>query len=98
MNMTWIYDGEAWAYGFLPLVLSLALIAWSIRIAAKAKTLGHLMLSVLIVVLSGFAASILAQTLFFNGWPTYVPHILIGICLWLVIAQHCLHTPPPPRT
>lgn len=91
MSMNWIYDGEAWVYGFIPFVLALAILGVSVRIAWKTKSLGHTILSIPIVVGSGLVAYVLFETLVRNGWPSYVPHIILGVCLLLVIAQMLLY-------
>ena len=83
MNLT-----PEFIYWFLiPTIISLSTIAKSISILLKRKTKFNWSVSILITVLVIFSESILLSIFFFNAYPSYIPHIIIGINLVLLIIQ-----------
>lgn len=78
---------EALLWGFLPAVISLCAVAVSWIIAFKARCVSHFAASVVVVTIVAWSLMML-YTIFVRGaWPTYLPHLAIGLVLAIVAAQ-----------
>ena len=77
--------------GILPTVLAIAAVVSSVMVACRARHILHFVISA--VVLAGVAWSLLILYRIFvlGAWPTYLPHFVIGILLFVVVAQIFLY-------
>jgi len=79
-------DLETVFWGYIPVFIAVIEIFFSIYITRKGFSYLHLMISGLILILNGFALYALVEML--NGsWPSYMPHVGIGISTMLILIQ-----------
>ena len=70
----------------MPLIIAILEIFLSGKSIRKEKSIFGIILFVVILLMNLFAGYILIAILM-GGWPTYVPHIMIGISAILLILQ-----------
>jgi multisubunit Na+/H+ antiporter MnhB subunit len=74
-------------WGVLPVLVAMIALSVSFKIATRNKSALQWTLSVVVSVLVGFSFLILYQIFFADGWPTFIPHFLVGISLALAGIQ-----------
>jgi urea transporter len=79
--------------GVVPALISLLLIAATVRKGFKERTLPQLLLSLVVVVLCALALTVVYRISFRGAWPTFVPHLSIAIGGALYGAQIVLGRP-----
>lgn len=80
-------SAERIIWGLIPAAIAVSLIASASRIVASRPTLPQIGLSVSIVVLSGVALWILYEVFARKAWPTFLPHLAIGVATSLAVLQ-----------
>lgn len=80
-------DLEFYIYGIFPMIIGLLILLKSFQITSRKKTGLNWILLVLLFSSTLLAEYILGFITFKNAWPTYLPHILIGINLILLVVQ-----------
>jgi hypothetical protein len=81
---------EALLWGFFPAIVAVASVIASALITVKARRASHTVFCVSVVVLDALALWILFGIFVLGGWPTFLPHIFIGITVLVVLAQTIL--------
>lgn len=71
-------DLEEIVWGYIPILIATIEILLALNILRKRIDVKNLILTALISLINGFSIYILIQ-IFYNAWPTYTPHIGIGI-------------------
>lgn len=76
-----------WTLVVFPTVLGLFFIGFSVwKLWTNRDSIGHMILSIVNVLLNGFAVHMLIQML--NGaWPTILPHLMILVTIPFVLIQ-----------
>jgi hypothetical protein len=72
---------------FIPALVSLFVLFKTISISLKKKTFLSWLLTVIIWMAVVFSEIILGNMYFYDAWPSFLPHILIGISLLLLLLQ-----------
>jgi len=76
-------------FGLLPGVAGVFAMILSYRVASKTRCVSDTIASIVVVVVVVLSLLMLFGIWILGGWPTFLPHILIGFALLLVSAQ-CL--------
>lgn len=77
---------EAIIWIYLPMIIATLEVIWSLKLTIKKNSYFDSIASFLILFLNGLSIYILILIL--NGaWPTYTPHIAIGISTILTVIQ-----------
>ena len=79
-------DTDELIWGYLPMVIAIIEIVWSLKLTIQKKSTYALITSFLILALNGLAVYILIAILN-GGWPTYTPHLAILISTLLIVIQ-----------
>ena len=79
-------DFEEIVWGYIPLLIGLIVVLLSLNILRKKIDIKNVILTALISLINVFSVYILIQILN-NVWPTYSPHIGIGISTILLMIQ-----------
>ena len=58
--------------------------------AFRVRRIMHSVVSVIVVLLDALALWILFGIFVLGGWPTYLPHVFIGVTVFLVLVQALL--------
>jgi len=82
-------DIEEIAFGWLPIVCCLALMAWSIQLTRKKIKIWKVFFTLLIFIALAFSVLILIGMLR-GAWPTLIPHIVIGFVAIILTIQQSL--------
>ena len=80
-------SAELIIWGLIPAAIAASLIASAARIVASRRTLPQIGLSVSIVVLSVVSLWILYEIFARRAWPTFLPHLAIGVATSLAVLQ-----------
>jgi len=83
-------DIETILYGILPSLMALCLVVASIRTALRYRRLGQMLLTITLVLLCCYALVMLYRISVLDAWPTFIPHVIIGFCLVLLLGQRLL--------
>jgi hypothetical protein len=79
-------DIEAIFWVYLPIAIAIVEVIWSLKLTIQKNSYFDSIASFLILFLNGLSIYILILIL--NGaWPTYTPHIAIGISTILTVIQ-----------
>ena len=78
---------ETLLWGLLPAVVAVGAVLASAWMAVKIRRVLHSVFSVFVVVLDALALWMLFAIFVLGGWPTYLPHIFIGVTVCLVLTQ-----------
>ena len=78
---------EALLWGLLPTVVSLFAVLLSLFVAFKARRVFHYVASGVVLTSVAWSLLILYRIFVQDAWPTYVPHLAIGVTLIIGIAQ-----------
>lgn len=81
---------EALIWGLLPAIVAMASVIASALMAVKARRVPHTALSVMVVVLDALALWNLFAIFVLGGWPTFLPHVFIGLAALVVLVQTIL--------
>jgi uncharacterized membrane protein YoaK (UPF0700 family) len=81
---------EALLWGLFPALLAVASVIASALMAVKARRVFHSAFSVIVVVLDALALWMLFAIFVLGGWPTFLPHVFIGVTVLIVLAQTIL--------
>ena len=76
-----------WIY--IPILIGLFEIIWSIYLTSKKKKTSNYIFSSIILISNILAIVILIEILI-GSWPSYIPHILITISTILIIIQYLI--------
>jgi hypothetical protein len=71
----------------LPIVLAVAAIIASWMISRRARSVAQWCVSAAVFAAIAWSLVILYRIFVLGAWPTYLPHIIIGVTLVIVIAQ-----------
>jgi hypothetical protein len=80
-------DLKLLVWGYLPMIIAFIEIIWSLKLLLKSSLFLNVLLSISITLLNTFSLYVLYLVFFIEAWPTFVPHILIGISTILIIIQ-----------
>lgn len=81
------YNTEFWLALVLPTLLGLFFVGYSVwKLISNSNSIGHMILTIINVLLNGLALYILIQMLI-GAWPTLLPHLLILLSVPFVITQ-----------
>ena len=80
-------DLKLLVWGYLPMIIAFIEIIWSLELLLKSSLFLNVLLSISITLLNTFSLYVLYLVFFIEAWPTFVPHILIGISTILIIIQ-----------
>jgi hypothetical protein len=80
-------DLKLLVWGYLPMIIAFIEIIWSLKLLLKSSLFLNVLLSISIALLNTFSLYVLYLMFFTETWPTFVPHILIGISTILIIIQ-----------
>jgi hypothetical protein len=72
---------------FVPAIIGLFVLFKTILISINKKILLSWFLTVIIWMAVVFSAMMLGNMYFYDAWPSFLPHILIGISLLLLLLQ-----------
>ena len=78
---------EALIWGILPSIVAFACVILSAVIAIRARRPLQSLLSVAAVTLDGLALWLLFAIFVLGSWPTFIPHILIGVSVLVLLLQ-----------
>jgi uncharacterized membrane protein YoaK (UPF0700 family) len=78
---------EALLWGLLPTVFALVAVVASAWMAHKVRRVIHSVFSVIVVVLDALALWMLFAIFVLGGWPTFLPHVFIGVTVVVVLIQ-----------
>jgi len=82
---------ELIVWGVCPAFLGGALVAATVSMSARHRTLPQVLLSVGTVTLCVYALWVLWRIFVLGAWPTFLPHLLIGISVALYVLQVVFH-------
>ena len=74
-------------FGALPTVIAVMAVVVSWLVSRRARSAVHWCVSVLVFFAAGWSLLILYRIFVQGAWPTYLPHIVIGIAAVMVITQ-----------
>ena len=80
-------EPEFYLWFLIPAIILLFVGTWSIYASLKRKQLADWILTLMIVGLSSYSALWLYGIFINDGYPSYVPHILIGISALVGLVQ-----------
>lgn len=80
-------DLKLLVWGYLLMIIAFIEIIWSLKLLLKSSLFLNVLLSISITLLNTFSLYVLYLVFFIESWPTFVPHILIGISTILIIIQ-----------
>jgi hypothetical protein len=80
-------DGKRIVYGYIPLVLGILVIAASICALVRSFSLAQVFFTLPVAGGVGMAVVMLGYMLSGPAYPSYVPHILIGLILPVAVGQ-----------
>ena len=78
---------ELLVWGYLPMIIAFIEIMWSLKLLLKSPLFLNVLLSISIALLNTFSLYVLYLMFFTETWPTFAPHILIGVSTLLIIIQ-----------
>ncbi len=79
-------DIEAIIWIYLPIIISIIEVVWSLRLTFQKSSYFDSITSFLVLVLNGHSAYILIVILR-GAWPSYIPYIAIGISTIILVIQ-----------
>lgn len=82
---------EALIWGLLPSAVAIAIMAWSIVMAFKARGIAHIATSAFLSIALIYSLLVLYNIFILSSWPTFIPHILIAAGLVIVVVQWLLY-------
>jgi len=82
-----MFDLEFYLCGIFPMIIGFLILLKSFQISVRRKTVLNWIILFLLFFSTLLAEYILGVITFTNAWPTYHPHILIGINLILLLVQ-----------
>ena len=74
-------------FGYIPMIIAFAEIIWSLKLLLKNPLFLNVLLSISITLMNTLSLYVLYLIIFTEAWPTFIPHILIGISTILIIIQ-----------
>jgi len=74
-------------WGYLPAVLGLIFLLISLFVTFRQPDIINIIFTAFIATFVIIAEFLLLETFNYNAYPTYVPHILIGVGMVLIIGQ-----------
>ena len=80
-------DLEAVIYGYVPILIGILEIICSIYLTSKKQKILNFIISIIIIASNTLSIYILIQILI-GAYPSYTPHVLIGISTILIIIQY----------
>ena len=78
---------ELLVWGYLPMIIAFIEIMWSLKLLLKSPLFLNVLLSISITLLNTFSIYVLYLMFFTETWPTFAPHILIGVSTLLIIIE-----------
>jgi hypothetical protein len=78
----------------VPAIISVFLLLKTTSISIKRKRFLSWLLAIIIWIAVLFSGSMLVNMYFYDAWPSFLPHILIGISLLLLLLQSGLKGKP----
>jgi hypothetical protein len=81
---------EAIIWIFIPALVSLFVLFKTTLISMKKKIFLSWLLTVIIWIAVVFSLIMFGNMYFYDAWPSFLPHILIGISLLLLLLQSSL--------
>ena len=78
---------EALLWGILPTIVALCAVIVSLLVAFRARRILQFATSGIVIAAVAWSLLILYRILVLDAWPTYLPHLAIGVVLIIVIAQ-----------
>jgi hypothetical protein len=78
---------EALLWGILPAIVALCAVFVSLLVAFRARRILHFAVSGIVIAAVTWSLLILYRIFALDAWPTYWPHVTIGVVLITVIAQ-----------
>ena len=83
-------DLEEVIWGYIPLIIAFGIIIYSYNLLIRKKSILVITLSILITVSSGYAIYYLGFMILKTAWPSFLPHLLVGFSLVLILIQFTL--------
>ena len=77
-------------FGALPAVIGIAAVTVSWLISRRAHSAAHWGASVLVFFAAAWSLLILYRIFVLGAWPTYLPHVVIGLAVVVVVLQTLL--------
>jgi len=74
-------------WGYIPMIIAFVEIIWSLKLLLKNPLFLNVLLSISITLMNTLSLYVLYLIFFTAAWPTFIPHILIGISTILIIIQ-----------
>lgn len=84
---------EALLWGILPTIVALGAVIVSVFVArrarrfSRARRISHFAASAVVIAAVAWSLLILYRTFVLGAWPTFLPHLAIGVVLLVVIVQ-----------
>jgi hypothetical protein len=78
---------ETLVFGLLPTVVAVSCIIGSVFVTIRARGFFHFVASTVVIASAGWSLLILYRIFFGGAWPTYLPHIVIGVALVITLGQ-----------
>ncbi|HEU5071662.1 MAG TPA: hypothetical protein VFV96_14755 [Verrucomicrobiae bacterium] len=78
---------EALLWGILPTMVALCAVIVSLFVACRARRVLHFVASAVVIGAVAWSLLILYRIFILGAWPTYLPHLAIGVALFIVMAQ-----------
>jgi len=74
-------------YGALPAIVAAAAAVGSWLVSRRAHSAAHWGASGFVFAATAWSLRMLHRIFFLNAWPTYLPHIVIGLTVAVVLVQ-----------
>ena len=74
-------------FGALPTVVAVIAVIASWLVSRRAHSAAHWGASALVLVAAAWSILILYRIFFLGAWPTYLPHVVIGLVVVVVFVQ-----------
>ena len=81
---------EALLWGLLPTIVALCALIVSLFVTFRARRVFHFAASAVVIATVVWSLLILYRIFVLGAWPSYLPHLAIGVVLIFVIAQTLL--------
>lgn len=82
-NMLLLYG----LFGVMPTVLAIAVAVSSVMVAYRTRHIMHFAVSAIVIGGVAWSLMVLYSIIVMGAWPSYLPYLVIGILLVVVVAQ-----------
>ncbi len=81
---------EALFWGIIPTVVAVATVFGSLFMSWKERRITHFITSAIVLIGVVWSLAVLYRIFLLGAWPTFLPHVIIGVALIAFAAQAIL--------